>query len=85
MKRTPVPYREVLAIEWVIRKEMTRQLPNQMTRLFGQMKKTCPQMMHAYAQCVILHQCDGTLEQKSCQAEFEQVKQCLKTIRLKKR
>ena len=60
------------------------QKPNRMTRIFGQMKEVCPQHIQAYAQCVVLHQKEGTLDHGSCHAEFQLVKQCFRNMRLKK-
>lgn len=61
------------------------QQPNRMTKLFGKMKETCPQHIRGYAQCVMLQQQDGTLDHKTCQTEFDFVKQCFRSVRLQMR
>ena len=66
-------------------RKIVLQKPNQFTNIFGTMKQLCPQHIEAYAQCVILHQKDGTLNHGSCNAEFQLVKQCFRSIRLKSR
>ena len=67
---------------------MTRkviQQPNRLTGIFAKMKETCPQHIRTYAQCVIIHQNEGTLDHKTCQLEFDSVKQCFRSVRFQKR
>jgi hypothetical protein len=58
-----------------------QQQPNRMTTIFSRMKETCPDSIKLYAQCVIQHQKDGTLDHKSCEEEFRSVKDCFRSVR----
>mmetsp|Transcript_33021 Transcript_33021/g.67462 ORF Transcript_33021/g.67462 Transcript_33021/m.67462 type:complete len:178 (+) Transcript_33021:67-600(+) len=55
--------------------------PNQTTSTFTKMKSTCPDLMKAYAQCVIQKQNEGVLEQGACQVEYEQLMECFRMVR----
>ena len=54
---------------------------NQMSRIFSDMKTSCAEEMKAYAVCVSKNHQEGTLKQKSCDVEFNQVKNCFHVIR----
>jgi hypothetical protein len=63
---------------------MTRkpiQQPNRLTKIFGQMKETCPENIRLYATCVMMNQKAGTLDRGSCEVEFAGVKSCFRTVR----
>ena len=55
--------------------------PNRMTRTFTQMKKECPNVIQKYATCVLQHQSMGTLEKNCCIDEFQDVKDCFRSVR----
>ena len=55
--------------------------PNRMTAAFNEMKRSCPDEMAAYADCVVRGHKDGNLEKGSCQAEFDLVKKCFRSAR----
>lgn len=55
--------------------------PNRMTAAFNEMKRSCPEEMAAYADCVVRGHKDGNLEKGACQAEFDLVKKCFRTAR----
>ena len=55
--------------------------PNRMTAAFNEMKRSCPDEMAAYADCVVRGHKDGNLERGACQAEFDLVKKCFRTAR----
>ena len=57
------------------------QEPNQLTRHFQQMKKTCPETIRAYAQCVIQAEQAGNMSKGDCDAEFAKVKACFREVR----
>jgi hypothetical protein len=52
-----------------------------MTAAFNEMKRSCPDEMAAYADCVAKGHKDDTLEKGACQAEFDLVKACFRTAR----
>ena len=55
--------------------------PNRMTAAFNEMKRSCPDEMAAYADCVVRGHKDGNLEKGACQAEFDLVKECFRSAR----
>ena len=55
--------------------------PNQTTSTFTKMQSTCPDLMKAYAQCVISKQNEGVLEQGVCQQEYERLMDCFRMVR----
>jgi len=55
--------------------------PNQTTSTFTKMKSTCPELMKAYAQCVISKQNEGVMEQGVCQKEYERLMDCFRMVR----
>ena len=55
--------------------------PNRMTAAFNEMKRSCPDEMAAYADCVVRGHRDGNLEKGACQAEFDLVKACFRSAR----
>ncbi len=55
--------------------------PNQTTSTFTKMQTTCPDLMKAYAQCVISKQNEGVLEQGVCQEEYERLMDCFRMAR----
>jgi hypothetical protein len=57
------------------------QQANRLTRIFLQMKETCPQHLQAYAACVVAQQKEGSLDHKSCETEFSRVKSCFRSVR----
>lgn len=57
------------------------QEPNRLTRYFQQMKKTCPEALRVYAQCVIQAEQAGNMSKGDCDAEFAQVKACFREVR----
>ena len=52
-----------------------------MTAAFNEMKRSCPDEMAAYADCVVKGHKDGNLEKGACQAEFDLVKECFRSAR----
>ena len=55
--------------------------PNQTTRIFQRMEKTCPDALKAYAQCVIEKQNNGVLVKGACDESFGKVMDCFRTVR----
>mmetsp|Transcript_18346 Transcript_18346/g.28796 ORF Transcript_18346/g.28796 Transcript_18346/m.28796 type:complete len:179 (-) Transcript_18346:423-959(-) len=55
--------------------------PNQTTSTFTKMQSTCPDLMKAYAQCVISKQNEGVMEQGVCQKEYERLMDCFRMVR----
>ena len=55
--------------------------PNQTTSTFTKMQSTCPDLMKAYAQCVIQKQTEGVLEQGACEVEYEKLMDCFRMVR----
>eukprot|EP00574_Skeletonema_japonicum_P008365 CAMPEP_0201718258 /NCGR_PEP_ID=MMETSP0593-20130828/3812_1 /ASSEMBLY_ACC=CAM_ASM_000672 /TAXON_ID=267983 /ORGANISM="Skeletonema japonicum, Strain CCMP2506" /LENGTH=47 /DNA_ID= /DNA_START= /DNA_END= /DNA_ORIENTATION= len=45
------------------------------------MQSTCPDLMKAYAQCVISKQNEGALEQSVCREEYETLMDCFRMVR----
>ena len=52
---------------------------NRMTVAFQKMRKSCPQQMKAYADCVMTKYKDNSLEKDSCSKEFSLVKHCYRS------
>ena len=52
---------------------------NRMTVVFQNMRKSCPQQMKAYADCVMSKYKDNSLEKGSCSKEFDLVKDCYRS------
>jgi hypothetical protein len=57
------------------------QEPNRFTKHFQQMKKTCPETLRLYAQCVIKAEQGGNMTKGDCDAEFANVKACFREVR----
>ena len=71
------------------------QQPNRLSVYVGRMKETCPDVMQAYARCVLRHSEDDNqdntnkndtkdnpaLHHRACQDEFRLVQQCFQTVR----
>jgi len=57
------------------------QKPNQFTRVFTQMKQTCPDRIKAYASCIRLAEEQDMLQRHVCQEEFAAVKECFREAR----
>ena len=70
------------------------QQPNRLSVYVGRMKETCPEVMQAYARCVLRHSEDNqdnhntnknednpALHHHACQDEFRLVQQCFQTVR----
>ncbi len=55
--------------------------PNQTTVIFQRMEKTCPDVMKAYAKCVIEKQNSGALVQGACDEQFQRVMNCFRSVR----
>lgn len=57
------------------------QQANRLTRIFLQMKETCPEHLQTYAACVLAQHKEGSLDHKSCETEFSRVKSCFRSVR----
>jgi hypothetical protein len=55
--------------------------PNQTTTIFRKMENTCPDVMKAYAQCVIEKQNSGALIRDACAVQFQAVMDCFRSVR----
>ena len=55
--------------------------PNQTTTIFQRMESECPDVMTAYAQCVIEKQNTGALTQDACATQFHAVMDCFRSVR----
>lgn len=57
--------------------------PNSFTQYMTKMKQVCPEAMQQYAACVVQAQeaAAGTTMHSACQDEFDQVKECFRTVR----
>mmetsp|Transcript_42906 Transcript_42906/g.73189 ORF Transcript_42906/g.73189 Transcript_42906/m.73189 type:complete len:141 (+) Transcript_42906:237-659(+) len=55
--------------------------PNQTTVLFQRMEQSCPDVMQAYAKCVIHKQNSGALVKDACGKEFQAVMDCFRSVR----
>ena len=56
--------------------------PNNFTQYMTKMKQVCPDAMKQYAACVVQAQeAAGTTMHGACQEEFDQVKECFRTVR----
>ena len=56
-------------------------LPNRFTAAFAEMKRTCPDEIRGYADCVLRGQGEGELRRGSCDAEFALVRGCFRRAR----
>ena len=56
--------------------------PNQTTAIFSRMETKCPDVMQAYARCVIDKQNGGALVQGACEEQFRAVMACFRSVRL---
>lgn len=59
--------------------------PNQITTIFREMEISCPDVMRAYAQCVVEKQNSGALIQGACDVQFTAVMDCFRSARIKGR
>ena len=55
--------------------------PNRTTAAFHEMKRTCPDEMRAYAECVVRGHREGTLGRDACGVEFDLVRACFRSAR----
>mmetsp|Transcript_37656 Transcript_37656/g.80408 ORF Transcript_37656/g.80408 Transcript_37656/m.80408 type:complete len:112 (+) Transcript_37656:14-349(+) len=55
--------------------------PNQTTTLFRRMERTCPDVLKAYARCVVHKQNSGALFQGACEEQFRAVMDCFRSVR----
>eukprot|EP00986_Skeletonema_menzelii_P008020 scaffold3248_cov150-Skeletonema_menzelii.AAC.9 len=55
--------------------------PNLTTSMYTKMQSTCPDVIKAYAQCVISKQNEGVLEQGVCETEYERLMDCFRMVR----
>mmetsp|Transcript_13749 Transcript_13749/g.29107 ORF Transcript_13749/g.29107 Transcript_13749/m.29107 type:complete len:120 (+) Transcript_13749:95-454(+) len=55
--------------------------PNQTTVIFQRMEKNCPDVLKAYAKCVIEKQNSGALVQGACDEQFKAVMNCFRSVR----
>lgn len=55
--------------------------PNQTTVIFQRMEKNCPDVLKAYAKCVIEKQNSGALVQGACDEQFQVVMNCFRSVR----
>lgn len=55
--------------------------PNKMTVVYQRMQVECPDIIKAYARCVIDKQNSGALIQNACEDEFRRVRDCFRSVR----
>jgi hypothetical protein len=55
--------------------------PNQTTTTFTKMQSICPEIIQAYATCVISKQNKGILVQGVCEQEYIKLMDCFKKVR----
>ena len=55
--------------------------PNQTTVVFQRMEETCPEVITAYARCVIEKQNNGVLVRGACEEQFQAVMRCFRASR----
>jgi hypothetical protein len=55
--------------------------PNKMTVVYQRMQVKCPDIIKAYARCVIDKQNSGALIQNACEDEFRKVRDCFRSVR----
>ena len=55
--------------------------PNKMTVVYQRMQVECPDIIKAYARCVIDKQNSGALIQNACDDEFRRVRDCFRSVR----
>eukprot|EP00571_Detonula_confervacea_P015407 CAMPEP_0172305762 /NCGR_PEP_ID=MMETSP1058-20130122/6999_1 /TAXON_ID=83371 /ORGANISM="Detonula confervacea, Strain CCMP 353" /LENGTH=111 /DNA_ID=CAMNT_0013017467 /DNA_START=29 /DNA_END=364 /DNA_ORIENTATION=- len=55
--------------------------PNQTTVIFQRMEDKCPDIMKAYASCVVDKQNSGALVQGACEEKFRAVMDCFRSVR----
>lgn len=55
--------------------------PNKMTIVYQRMQVECPDVIKAYARCVIDKQNSGALIQNACEDEFRRVRDCFRSVR----
>lgn len=61
-----------------------QQKPNRFTRVFQDMKSSCPSQITSYAQCVLKEETSGGALKGACEEEFGHVKECFRQVRLQK-
>ena len=55
--------------------------PNKITVVYQRMQVQCPDVIKAYARCVIDKQNSGALIQNACEDEFRKVRDCFRSVR----
>ena len=55
--------------------------PNKITVVYQRMQVQCPDIIKAYARCVIDKQNSGALIQNACEDEFRKVRDCFRSVR----
>jgi hypothetical protein len=55
--------------------------PNKITVVYQRMQVQCPDVIKAYARCVIDKQNSGALIQNACEDEFHKVRDCFRSVR----
>jgi hypothetical protein len=75
-------YKMVRALTTSSSMGIRQQKPNRFTRVFQEMKSSCPSQITTYAQCVLKEETSGGELRGACEQEFAHVKDCFRQVRL---